>query len=181
MSMHSSSLTTFSGRGVGVAPAAAVSAASSTGENQHITFTVGSEEYGINILAVREIRGWTPETKLPNLPHYVRGVINLRGAIIPIVDLRIRFGGGATDATKHHVVIVVLAGDGKMWGLLADTISDILAIPHDQVRPTPGIGRELSDDAYLTGLFTAHQRMVALLDINRLFSQAKSEFEAAGD
>src|SRR4051794_40786190 len=80
-------------------------------EEQYVTFTVGSEEYGVNILSVREIRGWTAETKLPNMPDYVRGVVNLRGIIIPIFDLRARFGGGQTQVSRRHVVVVLQVGE----------------------------------------------------------------------
>lgn len=136
---------------------------------QCIIFTVGSEEYGIGILAVREIRGWTPENRLPNLPPHIRGIINLRGIIIPILDLRARFGGGATEATKTHVVIVIQVG-AMSRGLLVDAISDILTISRDQIKPVPAmeIGEETSD--YLMGLVTVEQRMVTLLDATRLFA-----------
>ena len=136
---------------------------------QFITFTVGSEEYGVDILAVREIRGWTAENRLPNLPPHVRGIINLRGTIIPILDLRARFGGSMTEATKTHVVVVIQLGEVSR-GLLVDAISDILTISRDQIKPVPvmEVGEEASD--YLTGLFTIEQRMVTLLDVARLFA-----------
>jgi purine-binding chemotaxis protein CheW len=141
---------------------------------QYITFTVGKEEYGVGILAVREIRGWTPENRLPNLPSHVRGVINLRGTIIPILDLRARFGGGVTEATKSHVVIVVQVGDVPR-GLLIDAISDILTIARSQIKamPTMDVGADGAD--FLVGLFTVDQRMVTLLDVNRLFSDERSD------
>ena len=136
---------------------------------QYITFTVGSEEYGVGILAVREIRGWAQENKLPNLPPHVRGVINLRGTIIPILDLRARFGGSMTEATKTHVVVVVMVGN-TTWGLLVDAISDILTVGRDQVRPVPAMDAGEQQARYLTGLFTVEQRMVTLLDVARLFA-----------
>lgn len=138
-------------------------------EQQYVTFTVGSEEYGVNILSVREIRGWTPENRLPNLPAYVRGVINLRGTIIPILDLRARFGGGSTEVSKRHVVVVVQVGD-SIRGVLVDAISDILAITHDQIKPPPMMEGGLIDAQYLSGLYTADSRMVTLLDVARLFA-----------
>ena len=137
---------------------------------QYITFTVGSEEYGVGILAVREIRGWTQESKLPNLPPHVRGVINLRGTIIPILDLRARFGGGMTEATKTHVVVVIQVGE-TAWGLLVDAISDILTVSRDQIRPVPAMETGEAHAEYLTGLFTVEQRMVTLLDVDRLFAR----------
>lgn len=144
-------------------------------DEQYVTFTVGDEEYGIDILAVREIRGWTPESRLPNLPDYVRGVINLRGIIIPIFDLRARFGGGATQVTRRHVVVVMQVGE-RTRGILVDAISDILAIAHDQIKPPPDIDAGMIDTQYLSGLYTAENRMVTLLNVEELFSA-----EAAGD
>ncbi|BAI72981.1 purine-binding chemotaxis protein [Azospirillum sp. B510] len=138
-------------------------------EEQYVTFTVGSEEYGVNILAVREIRGWTPESRLPNLPDYVRGVINLRGIIIPIFDLRARFGGGPTDVTKRHVVVVIQVGE-RTRGILVDAISDILTIGHEAIKPPPDVDSGLVDAEYLSGLYTAENRMVTLLNVEKLFA-----------
>ncbi|EWY39826.1 chemotaxis protein CheW [Skermanella stibiiresistens SB22] len=138
-------------------------------EEQYVTFTVGSEEYGVNILSVREIRGWTIETKLPNMPDYVRGVVNLRGIIIPIFDLRARFGGGRTEVTKRHVVVVLQVGE-RTRGVLVDAISDILTVAHDAVRPPPDIDGGLIEQQYLSGLVIAENRMVTLLDVTRLFA-----------
>ncbi len=149
----------------------AVSPAPTTGDEvrQYITFTVGREEFGVSILAVREIRGWTAESKLPNLPPHVRGIINLRGAIIPILDLGARFGGTMTEASKTHVVVVVQVGEAAR-GLLVDAISDILTIGRDQIKPIPTMELGAEQSAYLTGLFTIDQRMVTLLDVDRLFA-----------
>ncbi|HYH23227.1 MAG TPA: chemotaxis protein CheW [Azospirillum sp.] len=144
-------------------------------EEQYVTFTVGNEEYGVNILSVREIRGWTPESRLPNLPDYVRGVINLRGIIIPIFDLRARFGGGATEVTKRHVVVVIQIGE-RTRGILVDAISDILAIGHDEIKPPPDVDSGMVDAEYLSGLYTADHRMVTLLNVEKLFSA-----DAGGD
>lgn len=155
----------------GLAPADHAVQAQAAGDEtrQYITFTVGSEEYGVAILAVREIRGWTPENRLPNLPPHVRGIINLRGTIIPILDLRARFGGGLTQATKTHVVVVIQVGETAR-GLLVDAISDILTIARDQIRPVPAMEVGAEHAEYLTGLFTIEQRMVTLLDVARLFA-----------
>ncbi|MEI8396443.1 MAG: chemotaxis protein CheW [Rhodospirillaceae bacterium] len=156
-----------------LAPAASlrndVVATANTNEEQYVTFTVGNEEYGVNILSVREIRGWTPESRLPNLPDYVRGVINLRGIIIPIFDLRARFGGGTTEVTKRHVVVVVQVGE-RTRGILVDAISDILSITRDQIKPPPSMETGMVEAQYLSGLFTAENRMVTLLDVARLFA-----------
>ncbi|MCW2245484.1 purine-binding chemotaxis protein CheW [Azospirillum fermentarium] len=147
-------------------------------EEQYVTFTVGTEEYGVNILSVREIRGWTPESRLPNLPPYVRGVINLRGIIIPIFDLRARFGGGATDVTKRHVVVVIQVGE-RTRGILVDAISDILTIRRDDIKPPPDVEAGMIDAEYLSGLYTADSRMVTLLSVERLFATETGDVDPA--
>lgn len=147
-------------------------------EEQYVTFTVGEEEYGINILAVREIRGWTPESRLPNLPRFVRGVVNLRGVIIPIFDLRARFGGGATEVTKRHVVIVVQVGQ-RVRGILVDAISDILAVSPSAIKPPPEMDTLLVDAKFLSGLHTVDNRMVTLLNVERLFAAETGDDEIA--
>lgn len=147
-------------------------------EEQYVTFTVGDEEYGISILAVREIRGWTQESRLPNLPEFVRGVINLRGIIIPIFDLRARFGGGATEVTRRHVVVVVQVGE-RTRGILVDAISDILAIGPSDIKPPPDLDTTLVDTQFLSGLYTADNRMVTLLNIQRLFAVETGDDELA--
>ncbi|WP_035692137.1 chemotaxis protein CheW [Azospirillum halopraeferens] len=159
------------------ADAARTDAAADAGEEQYVTFTVGEEEYGVNILAVREIRGWTPESRLPNLPDFVRGVINLRGIIIPIFDLRARFGGGRTEVTKRHVVVVLQVGE-RTRGILVDAISDILAISRDAIKPPPDVDAGMIDAAYLSGLYTADRRMVTLLDVERLFAVETGDADA---
>ncbi|WP_431858368.1 chemotaxis protein CheW [Azospirillum sp.] len=148
-------------------------------EEQYVTFTVGAEEYGVNILAVREIRGWSPESRLPNLPDFVRGVINLRGIIIPIFDLRARFGGGATEVTPRHVVVVIQVGE-RTRGILVDAISDILAIGASEIKPPPDMDAGLIDAEYLSGLYTADSRMVTLLNVERLFSVETGDADPSG-
>ncbi|MDX1922568.1 MAG: chemotaxis protein CheW [Alphaproteobacteria bacterium] len=135
---------------------------------QFITFRVGKEEYGVDIMAVREIKGWVPATRLPNSPHFVRGVINLRGIMVPIYDLRARFGGGETEITRTHVVIIVKVGE-RMFGVLVDGVSDILTITEDQIKPAPEMDSTV-DSAYLRGLITIKERMVALLVLEKLFT-----------
>lgn len=134
---------------------------------QFVSFTIGSEEYGIDIMAVREIKGWSDTTMLPNAPEYMRGVLNLRGLIVPIFDLRRRFGGRKTETTKMHVIIIVAVGD-RMLGILVDTVSDILTVATDEIRKVPKMDRRV-DDEYLSGLVTVKERMVALLDVEKLF------------
>ncbi len=135
------------------------------GENrqQFITFTLGAEEYGIDIMVVREIKGWTDTTMIPNAPAHVRGVVNLRGVIVPIFDLRARFGMGLTVPGKMHVVIIVAAGT-RTVGLLVDTVSDIIAIDPKAIRPVPDMGLP-SEDQFLEGLVAIETRMVTLVSL----------------
>jgi purine-binding chemotaxis protein CheW len=140
--------------------------------HQFMTFTLGAEEYGIDIMVVREIKGWTDTTTIPNAPPHVRGVINLRGVVVPIFDLRARFGMGRTDPTKMHVVIIV-STEARTVGLLVDTVSDIISVKQDEIRPVPEMGMP-SDDNLLCGLVTSRERMVTLVSLQGLFAnQAK--------
>ncbi|WP_239988628.1 chemotaxis protein CheW [Paramagnetospirillum kuznetsovii] len=134
---------------------------------QFISFTIGDEEYGVDIMAIREIKGWTASTALPNAPTYMRGVINLRGAIVPILDLRARFGRNATETTPRHVIMVVAVGS-RVAGLLVDAVADILAVPAEDIQPVPQL--ELVATGFLTGLVTVEGRMVALLDLDHVFA-----------
>ncbi|HTH15998.1 MAG TPA: chemotaxis protein CheW [Magnetospirillum sp.] len=133
---------------------------------QFISFTIGDEEYGVDIMAIREIKGWTATTELPNAPAHMRGVINLRGAIIPIVDLRARFGGGLTQAEARHVIIVVSVAQ-RVVGILVDAVADIITVPGDDIQPVPDISQSEAGKC-LTGLVGVEGRMVALLDLETL-------------
>jgi purine-binding chemotaxis protein CheW len=141
--------------------------ADSDAVKQYITFTIGTEEYGVDVMAVREIKAWTETTALPNSPDYVRGVVNLRGHIIPIFDLRCRFGQGLTEPTATHVIIIATIAD-RVVGILADTVSDILSIRDEDIRPVPMMDRDI-DAEFLSGLVSVQDRMVALLTLERLF------------
>lgn len=140
---------------------------------QFLTFTVGEEEYGVDIMSVREIRGWAETTRLPNSPSYMRGVINLRGIIIPIFDLRSRFGMGTTEAHEKNVVIILAVGE-RTIGILVDTVSDILTINAGEIKPAPSMETNI-DDAYVDGLISVDERMVVLLEINNLFDNETLE------
>jgi purine-binding chemotaxis protein CheW len=137
---------------------------------QFITFTLGAEEYGIDIMVVREIKGWTDTTMIPNAPAHVRGVINLRGVIVPIFDLRARFGIGLTDTTAMHVVIIVAAGT-RTIGLLVDTVSDIISVDPKAIRPIPEMGLP-AEDQFLDGLVAIEDRMVTLVSLAGLFDKS---------
>jgi purine-binding chemotaxis protein CheW len=115
-------------------------AASHTGEvNQFLTFTLGAEEYGIEILKVQEIKGYSAITHIPNAPAHVKGVMNLRGTVVPVVDLRAKFGMEAVEYSKFTVIIVVMVGQ-KIAGLVVDAVSDVLNIQQSEVRPAPDFG-----------------------------------------
>ena len=139
---------------------------------QFITFTIGAEEYGVDIMAVKEIRGWVETTSLPKAPDFVRGVINLRGSIVPIYDLRSRFGLGLTEATRTHVVIIVTVGT-RVLGLLVDAVSDILTVTTADVRAVPDF--ESAANAFLSGLVALDERMVTLIDIEVLLQGEGTE------
>lgn len=137
-------------------------------QSQFLTFTVTGEEYGVDIMTVREIKGWTETTRLPNSPEFMRGVMNLRGLIIPIFDLRARFGKGLTQADSKNVVIIIAVGERNI-GLLVDSVSDILTVNNDEIKPAPEM--ELQADAdYIDGLISLENRMVVLLSESRLFN-----------
>ncbi len=134
---------------------------------EFLSFTVGDAEYGVDIMIVREIKGWTEVTRLPNSVEYMRGVMNLRGLIIPIFDLRARFNQGMTEAHAKNVVIIMAVGERNI-GLLVDTVSDILTVNNDDIKPAPET--ETANDAdYINGLISLENRMVVLLNIENLF------------
>jgi purine-binding chemotaxis protein CheW len=137
--------------------------------NQLISFAIGDDQYGVDIMAVREIKGWTAITPLPGQPEYVRGVLNLRGVIIPIVDLRCRFGQGQTEATPLHIVIVVQI-EGKTVGLLGDRVLDIVSLDAAEVKPVPRIAQS-QKLRFLSGLVTHEDAMIALIDLPNLLSE----------
>lgn len=134
---------------------------------QFITFTLDAQEYGVDIMQVREIKGWTDTTALPQAPPYVRGVINLRGIIVPILDLRARFGMGTTQPTRMHVVIIVIT-DTRTTGLLVDAVSDIITVEPNTIRPVPRMDELPTDGSFLDGLVALDDRMVTLVSLDGL-------------
>ena len=141
-----------------------------------ISFAIGEEQYGVDIMAVREIKGWSEINHLPGQPDYVRGVLNLRGVMVPIIDLRCRFGGGLTEATALHVVIIVQIEDQQI-GLLADRVLDIVEFESGQVQPVPSVVRNGRTE-FLSGLLTVEAGMIAMIDLSHLLD-AEIEAEAA--
>ena len=145
--------------------------------NQYLTFSLADEEYGVDILRVQEIKGWTPVTQIPNAPAFLKGVLNLRGTIVPIVDLRMRFNLQAVEYTPTTVVIVlslVTAGRERTFGIVVDAVSDVLNIASADVRPKPDFGTVVDAD-FISGLATVDEQMVMLLDIDRLLRQEDME------
>jgi purine-binding chemotaxis protein CheW len=142
--------------------------AAATTPNQLISFAIGDDQYGVDIMAVREIKGWTAITTLPRQPEYVRGVLNLRGVIVPIVDLRCRFGQGLTEATPMHIVIIVQIA-AKPVGLLADRVLDIVSLDASQIKPVPRVAQAQRLN-FLSGLATVDGAMIALIDLPNLLT-----------
>lgn len=146
-----------------------------------ISFEVDDRTYGVDIQAVREIRAWSGVTALPNAPDYVRGVMNLRGAVIPIVDLRARFGGGHTDAKATHVIVVVEIA-GKWVGLLVDAVSDIVELAADAVQPPADFALDItvsSAAAVLRGVATVNETMISLINADALLTSVDAELPSA--
>jgi len=135
---------------------------------QCVTFAVGRDQYGVQILAVHEIKGWSEVRFLPGQPDYVRGVINLRGLMVPIIDLRCRFGQGLTQATPLHVAIIVEI-EGSQVGMLVDRVLDIVAFDRGDVYPIPPVIQG-SRIAFLSGLVIVEGAMIALIDLPNLVS-----------
>lgn len=137
--------------------------------SQYLTFVLGAEQYGVEILKVQEIRGYSAVTPIPNTPAHIKGVINLRGTVVPVVDLRTKFSMGSTEYNKFTVIIVVTVGR-KVIGLVVDAVSDVLDIPAAEMRIAPDLGTGV-DTRFISGMATIGERMTVLLDINRLLSE----------
>jgi purine-binding chemotaxis protein CheW len=131
-----------------------------------IAFRVGEQEFCVDIMAVREIRGWTAATPLPHAPDYVRGVINLRGVVLPVLDMAARIGLAAAEPSARHVIIVVCIGD-QLVGLLVDAVCDILVAAEGEVQPTPSVASE-TVQALVCGLITRDERMIGLLALEQV-------------
>src|ERR1700730_18040452 len=144
-----------------------------TGLTQFISFAIGDDQYGVDIMAVREIKGWSQITQLPRQPDYMRGVLNLRGIMVPIIDLRCRFGQGVTEATALHIVIVVQIG-ARHVGLLADRGVDIVGLNATKIQPVPRIAQGSRAD-FLSGLLTIESGMIALIDLSRILSVSSGD------
>ena len=148
-----------------------LSLVSSASAAEYLAFTLGQEEYGIDIQKVSEIRSYETPTRIANAPDFVKGVVNLRGIIVPIVDMRIKFNLGQPTYNQFTVVIILNIGS-RVVGMVVDSVSDVTTLLPEQVKPAPDMGRAL-DTEYVIGLGTVDERMLILIDIDRLMSSAE--------
>jgi purine-binding chemotaxis protein CheW len=138
---------------------------------EYLSFTLGHEEYGVDILKVQEIRGYEQPTAIANAPAFIKGVVNLRGTIVPIVDMRIKFNVGQATYDQFTVVIILNIAD-RVVGMVVDGVSDVLALSGEQVRPAPEFSAAF-DTSFITGLATIEDRMLILVDIEKLMTGAE--------
>jgi purine-binding chemotaxis protein CheW len=150
----------------------AIGSSASAGD-EYLTFTLGQEEYGIDILKVQEIRGYDAVTKIANTPEFIKGVINLRGTIVPIIDMRIKFKLGNV-AYDQFTVVIILNIANRVVGMVVDGVSDVIALPSEQIKPAPEFGGTL-DTQYILGLATVEERMLIIIDIERLMTSQDME------
>ncbi|MFQ5470047.1 MAG: chemotaxis protein CheW [Gammaproteobacteria bacterium] len=144
-----------------------------TDTEQYLTFILAGEEYGVDILRVQEIKGWDSVTTIPNTPDFIKGVINIRGTIVPIVDLRMRFNMDSIDYSVTTVVIVLrVNGDNgeRTMGIVVDAVSDVYNVSQEEMNPPPDFGD--IDVKFLNGLATVNEKMVIILDIDKLLNSA---------
>ena len=138
------------------------------GGKELLTFTLGSEEYGIDILRVQEIRGYDAVTHIANAPEFIKGVVNLRGIIVPIIDMRIKFHLSKVEYNQSTVVIILNVAN-RVLGIVVDGVSDVIALSAKQIKPAPEFNHSL-DTQYITGLGTLDDRMIIVVDIEKLMS-----------
>lgn len=143
------------------------------GVRELISFRVGDQQFCVDIMQVREIRGWTPATPLPHAPPYVMGVVNLRGAVLPVIDIAARLSMGAAAPSPRHVVIVVWIR-GKLVGLLVDAVCDVLNVPDEALQPAPDVACD-TVNAFITALITVDERMLGLIALDSLLPAAEAE------
>ena len=152
------------------ASASANSNAAKVGEaaREFLTFTLGAEEYGVDILKVQEIRGYDTVTRIPDTPAFIKGVINLRGTIVPVVDMRLKFKLAQADYNEFTVMIILNIA-GRVVGMVVDSVSDVMQLGPEQICPAPEFGGAVST-RFVTGIGTLDQRMLILVDIEKLMS-----------
>lgn len=135
---------------------------------EYLSFTLGQEEYGIDIQKVQELRGYDAVTRIANAPEHIKGVVNLRGIIVPIVDMRVKFNLGTPTYDQFTVVIILNIGS-RVMGMVVDSVSDVITLTPEQIKPAPEMGSVLDTD-YLIGLGTLDERMLILVDLEKLMS-----------
>jgi purine-binding chemotaxis protein CheW len=136
--------------------------------SQYLTFTLGDEHYGVDILRVQEIKGYTTVTRIPNTPEYIKGVLNLRGTIVPIIDLRSKFGMPKIDYTRFTVIVVLVIKD-RVTGIIVDAVSDVLNIAAKDIQATPQFGANVKVD-FINGIGKNGDKLVSLLDVDQILS-----------
>ena len=141
--------------------------------NEYLTFTLGAEEYGIDILKVQEIRGYDAVTHIANTPEFLKGVINLRGVVVPIVDLRIKFQLGSVTYDEFTVVIIINVL-GRVIGMVVDSVSDVVSLAPEQIKPPPEFGAGM-DIKYISGLGAVNERMLILIDIEGMVTSSEMQ------
>ena len=144
-----------------------------SGARELIAFRIGDQEFCVDIMSVREIRGWTPATQMPHTPSYMLGVINLRGAVLPIVDLAARLGMNPAEPTVRHVIIVAQSGQ-TIVGLLVEAVSDILSVTNDKIQPTPDVSSDF-ERTFARGVLAIEKRMICLIELDAVFPHTESE------
>jgi purine-binding chemotaxis protein CheW len=144
-----------------------------TGGRELIAFRVGGQEFCVNVMSVREIRGWTPATAMPHAPSYMLGVINLRGAVLPIIDFSARLGMKPAEPTVRHVIIVAQV-KSQVVGLLVDAVSDILTVADGDIQPTPDITSDF-ERSFARGVLAIEGRMICLVELDQVFPQEERE------
>ncbi len=147
------------------------------GTDQYLTFLLGDEEYGVDIMKVQEIRGWDGVTAIPNTPDYVLGVSNLRGMVVPIIDLRLRFQLPKAEFNSSTVVVIVkVASESgeRTMGLVVDAVSEVYNLPEETIGDTPDLGGAISTN-FVKGLATIDEKMIILLDIDLLINEGVLE------
>ncbi len=145
--------------------------ATDSSAREYLTFTLGNEAYGLDILKVQEIRGYDTVTQIANTPDYLKGVINLRGVIVPIVDMRIKFHLGKV-AYNEFTVVIILNVAAKVVGMVVDGVSDVVTLAGEQIKPPPEFGASF-DAQYINGIGTVENQMLILVDIEKLMSSAE--------
>lgn len=144
------------------------SQASEGSQQEFLTFVLGDENYALDIMTVKEIRGYESVTKIANAPSYIKGVLNLRGDIVPIIDLRIKFNVGEVTYDEFTIVIMLMIGD-RVVGIVVDEVSDVIKVDDEEIRPPPEFGVAF-DSSYLHGLTTINEQMVILVNIQKLIT-----------